>query len=118
MSILRKEIGHRMSKIVIHNETVYLSGQIPKDGTREIEEQTLSVLKKIESLLEQAGSDKQHLLSATIYISDMRLFSRMNEVWDNWVPEGHTPVRACVEAKMSKPSILVEISIIGAVKNI
>jgi enamine deaminase RidA (YjgF/YER057c/UK114 family) len=56
------------------------------------------------------------VLSATIYIKDMNDFSQMNEVWDNWVPEGFAPARACVEASMARDVLLVEISIIAAEK--
>jgi len=116
MSITRKETARRMSRIVIHNETIYLCGQVAKDSKQDITEQTRSMLEKVEFLLEEAGSDKQHLLSATIYIKEMQYFSAMNEVWDNWVPEGFAPARACVEAAMARPELLVEISVIAAVK--
>ncbi|MCP3852641.1 MAG: RidA family protein, partial [Gammaproteobacteria bacterium] len=66
------------------------------------------------TLLEQAGSDRKHILSTTIYIKDMKYFSEMNEVWDNWVPEGYAPARACVEASMARDALLVEISVIAA----
>ena len=116
MSVTRMEIGQRMSKIVIHNETIYLCGQVAKDANQGITEQTQTMLAKAESLLEQAGSNKEHILSATIYIKRMEYFAEMNAVWDNWVPEGHSPARACVEAAMARPELLVEISMIAAVK--
>lgn len=72
------------------------------------------MLEKVDALLIQAGSDRNHILSATIYIKDMQYFSEMNEVWDNWVPEGHAPARACVEASMAREALLVEISVIAA----
>jgi enamine deaminase RidA (YjgF/YER057c/UK114 family) len=114
--IERLETGQRMSRIVKHNGTIYLCGQVCKDATQGIKEQTASMLEKVEDLLEQAGSDKAHILSATIYIKDMQYFSKMNEVWDNWVPAGHAPARACVEARMARDVLLVEISIIAAEK--
>ena len=67
-------------------------------------------------LLEEAGSDRSHILSATVYIRDMKDFAAMNEVWDAWVPEGHAPARACVEARMARPELLVEVTIIAAKK--
>lgn len=114
--IERIETSRRMSRIVKHNDTVYLCGQVCKDASRGIKEQTASMLEKVEALLEQAGSDKKHMLSATIYIKDMTLFADMNEVWDSWVPEGHAPARACVEASMARDVLLVEISVIAALK--
>lgn len=106
----------RMSKIVIHNDTVYLCGQVAKDSEAGISGQTSTMLEKVDELLQQAGSDRDHILSATIYIKDMQDFAAMNEVWDNWVPEGHSPARACVQAQMAREALLVEISVVAAVK--
>ena len=104
----------RMSKIVIHNNTVYLCGQVAKDADTDIKMQTLTMLEKVDDLLTQAGSDREHILSATVYIKDMKYFSEMNEVWDAWVIEGHSPARACVEAALARPELLVEVSVIAA----
>ncbi len=114
--ITRQETRQRMSRIVEHNGTIYLCGQVCKDATQGIREQTITMLEKVEDLLEQAGSDKEHMLSATIYIKDMQYFAEMNNVWDNWVPEGHAPARACVTANMAREALLVEISVIAAKK--
>ncbi|MCG7496567.1 RidA family protein [Vibrio sp. Of7-15] len=114
--IERLETGQRMSRIVKHNGTIYLCGQVCADATQGIKEQTQTMLDKVEALLEQAGSDKEHMLSATIYIKDMKDFVEMNEVWDNWVPQGHAPARACVEASMARDALLVEISVVAAEK--
>jgi len=110
------ETKARMSRIVKHNGTIYLCGQVCKDATKGITEQTSSMLEKVDELLEQAGSDREHILSATIYVSDMKYFADMNAVWDAWVPEGHAPARACVEAKMARDVLLVEISVVAAEK--
>jgi enamine deaminase RidA (YjgF/YER057c/UK114 family) len=69
---------------------------------------------KVDALLSQAGSDRKQILSATIYVKDMRYFAEMNAVWDAWVPEGHAPARACVAAKMAREALLVEISVVAA----
>lgn len=116
MSIERQEVKQRMSRIVIHNDTIYLCGQVCADASKGIEEQTQTMLDKVDSLLEQAGSDREHMLSATVYVRDMKDFAAMNAVWDTWVPEGHAPARACVEARMARPELLVEISVVAAVK--
>ena len=105
----------RMSKIVIHNDTIYLCGQVAKDSDANIKEQTRTMLEKVDDLLKQAGSDRKHILSATIYIKEMKYFAEMNEVWDAWVIEGDSPARACVEASLARPELLVEISVIAAV---
>ena len=107
----------RMSEIVIHNNTVYLCGQVAEDSMKGIGEQTQTMLDKVDVLLKEAGSDREHILSATIYVKSMDYFSEMNAVWDSWVPEGHAPARACVEASMAREELLVEISVVAAVKN-
>jgi len=113
--IERIETKRRMSRIVKHNGTIYLCGQVCKDAKQGIKEQTESMLEKVDALLLQAGSDRKHILSATIYIADMQYFSEMNEVWDEWIPEGYAPARACVEASMAREALLVEISVIAAI---
>lgn len=115
--IERIETKKRMSRIVKHNGTIYLCGQVCKDAEQGIKEQTATMLKKVDDLLVQAGSDRKHILSATIYIKDMKYFAEMNEVWDNWVPEGYAPARACVEASMAREALLVEISVIAVESN-
>ena len=107
-----------MSKIVIHNNTVYLCGQVASDARADITQQTQTMLDKVDLLLQQAGSDKQHILSTTLYIKDMKYFSEMNAVWDAWVEEGYSPARACVQASMARPELLIEISVIAAVKHV
>ena len=111
--IERIETKKRMSRIVKHNGTIYLCGQVCKDAEQGIKEQTESMLEKVDLLLEQAGSGREHILSATIYIKDMKHFAEMNDVWDNWVPDGYAPARACVQASMAREALLVEISVIA-----
>ena len=116
MSIERLEVKPRMSRIVKNNGTIYLCGQVAADASAGITEQTATMLAKVDALLEQAGSDRKRILSATVYIKDMALFAEMNAVWDAWVPDGHAPARACVEASMAREELLVEISVIAAEK--
>jgi enamine deaminase RidA (YjgF/YER057c/UK114 family) len=105
-----------MSRIVKHNGTIYLCGQVCADASEDIVGQTQSTLDKVDALLVQAGSDRKHILSATIYIKTMDDFAAMNEVWDNWVPAGSAPARACVEAAMARDVLLFEISVVAAEK--
>ena len=114
MSITRKHTNQRMSQIVINGDTVYLAGQVAKDSSADITVQTQKVLEKIDALLAEAGSDKSKILSAQVWISSMGHFAAMNEVWDAWVPEGNAPARACIEARLASPDLLVEIGIIAA----
>ncbi len=115
-SITREGTAQRMSKIVKYNGMIYLCGQVADNTDEPIGSQTENMLAKVDALLEQAGSDREHILSATVYIRDMKDFAGMNAVWDAWVPEGHAPARACVEARMARPDLLVEVSIVAAPK--
>ncbi|MEA3382878.1 MAG: RidA family protein [Pseudomonadota bacterium] len=114
MNIERMETKQRMSRIVKHNGVIYLCGQVCADATQDITHQTQTMLDKVDNLLIQAGSDRKHILSATIYLKTMDDFAKMNEVWDNWVPEGYAPARACVTADMAREALLVEISVVAA----
>jgi len=115
MEITRHETAKRMSRAVVHNNTIYLCGQVAKDSSQGMAGQTASTLEKVDELLLGLGSHRDKILSATIYIKDMTLFAEMNEVWDNWVNPGQAPARACVEAAMAREELLFEISIIAAV---
>ena len=112
--IQRLHTGPRMSQAVIHNRTVYLAGQVADDPSQDVAGQTRQVLASIDRLLDEAGADKTRILSATIYLADIGTFAQMNSVWDTWVPQGHTPARATVEAKMAAPAYRVEIQIVAA----
>jgi enamine deaminase RidA (YjgF/YER057c/UK114 family) len=114
MTIKRSKVGARMSQSVVHGDTVYLAGQVADDPNTDVAGQTKQILAKIDGLLAEAGSDKSKLLSATVWLSDIRAFDEMNKVWDAWVSAGNTPARACVEAKLARANLLVEIGIVAA----
>jgi len=103
-----------MSQIVIHGDTVYLAGQVASDASADITVQTQQVLQKIDTLLAEAGSNKNNILSAQIWIASMGHFAQMNEVWDAWIADGHAPARACIEARLASPDLLVEVGIVAA----
>ena len=114
MKIERKEVGPRMSQIVVHGDTIYLAGVVAHANKgKSVTEQTKEILATIDKYLAQAGSDKSKLLSATIYIADMAKFAEMNAVWDAWVSPGNTPARATVEAKLAAPDYNVEIMVVA-----
>ena len=114
MTIQRFNTGKRLSEAVVHGNTVYLAGEVPDDGSKDIGGQTAEVLAKIERLLKQVGSDKAKLLSAQIFLPSMADFAGMNAVWEKWVVPGQTPARATIEAKLANPAYKVEIMCIAA----
>lgn len=111
--IERIETGPRMSKVVKYNGVAYLAGQVGQPGDS-IAEQTRDCLRRVDILLEQAGSSPEHLLQAVIWLSDMAYFDEMNAVWDEWVPAGHAPARACGEARLAHKDLHVEIIVTAA----
>ncbi len=102
-----------MSQAVIHNNTVYLSGQVGEPGAS-VAEQTRSILATIEALLAEAGSAKSKILSATIWLADMTNFAEMNAVWDAWLNGQDPPARATGEARLAAPDYKVEIIVVAA----
>ncbi|MGC2083619.1 MAG: RidA family protein [Bradyrhizobium sp.] len=115
MSIQRFETGPRMSQVVVHGNTVYLAGVVAqKTAGESVTKQTEEILSIIDGHLAKAGTDKSKLLSANIYITDMKTFGEMNAAWDAWVSPGNTPARATVEAKLAGPQFSVEIMVVAA----
>lgn len=116
--IQRHDIQTRMSRAVIHNGVAYLCGQVAGPDARhgDISEQTESMLARVDALLGEVGSDRRHLLTATIYLKDGGDFAAMNAVWDDWVVEGHAPARTCVTAAMPADELRVEITVSAAIK--
>jgi enamine deaminase RidA (YjgF/YER057c/UK114 family) len=115
MTIQRFESGPRMSRVVVHGETVYLAG-LTADATvgKSVAEQTKEILARIDALLNQAGTDKSKLLQAVIWLQDIRTVDEFNQVWDAWVVPGQTPARACIEARLQSPAKMVEIQVTAA----
>ena len=115
MTITRFDQGPRMSQAVVHGDTIYLAGQVAEPGAS-VTEQTRAVLAQVDALLERTGSDRNHLLSATIWLADMADFAEMNAVWDAWIAGGQAPARATGEAKLATPDYKVEVIITAAKK--
>ena len=113
MSIQRNGTTRRYSDSVIHNGTVYLV-EVPGNLEADITAQCENVLASIERQLSQLGSDKSRLLLVTIYLADMADYAALNQVWENWLPQGCAPVRACLQAKLSAPEYLVEMVVTAA----
>lgn len=114
MSVKRLEVGPRLSQAVVHGNTVFLAGIVAGDEPT-TKAQTQAILKKIDALLTAAGTSKSKLLSATIYLADMKKYDEMNAAWDAWVDPMNTPARATVEAKLAAQKYLVEIMVTAAI---
>jgi enamine deaminase RidA (YjgF/YER057c/UK114 family) len=116
--IERHHTGKRMSDIVVFmpagERVAWLAGQVAADPTADITGQARSVLGQIDALLAEIGSDKTQILSATIYLPDIKDFAAMNAVWDAWVPQGETPARATVEARLANAAYRVEMQVVAA----
>jgi enamine deaminase RidA (YjgF/YER057c/UK114 family) len=115
LTIQRIKTGARLSKAVVHGDTVYLAG-LTADTTagQGVAAQTQEILAAIDALLQEAGTDKSKLLQATIWLQDIRTVDEMNKVWDAWVPQGCAPARACIEARLQSPAKMVEIRVTAA----
>jgi enamine deaminase RidA (YjgF/YER057c/UK114 family) len=109
--ITRYESNNRLSKAVVANGFVFLSGITAEDVSGDIEAQTKSVLKQIDAYLAQAGTSKTQLVSANIWLSSIADAPGMNKVWESWIGRDNTPARATVESKLATPAILVEIMV-------
>lgn len=114
-SIHRFHVGDRLSEMAVFNQVAYLAGQVADDLGQDIKGQTTQVLAMIDKLLQEAGTDKAHILMAQIYLADLADFAGMNEVWDDWVAPGDAPPRATVQAKLANPGYRVEIVITAAI---
>ena len=114
-NIQRFHVGPRLSETAVHNGTIYLAGQVPDDTSLDIRGQTAQVLAMVDRLLAEAGSDKSHILMTQIFLRDITDIDAMNEVWDAWIPQGHTPPRATVQAAMAKVAYKIEIVVTAAV---
>lgn len=112
MTIERFGTKTRSSPVLRHNGVVYLTGQVGEGET--VTAQTESCLARIDALLEQAGTDKRHLLQATLWLHDMNDYDEVNKVWDAWVPEGTAPARNCGQVSVAVPGARVEIIIVAA----
>ena len=103
MSIRRIDVGPRMSDVVIHNDTIHLSGLVGEGNG--VAEQARDILAKVDRLLAKAGSDKSKLLQAVIWLTDISTFDEMNSVWEAWIDKQNPPARAtsAAVAAWSKP---------------
>jgi enamine deaminase RidA (YjgF/YER057c/UK114 family) len=113
MTLERHRSNQRMSQAVRSGNQLYLAGQVAKDPVPDIAEQTRQIFRSIEELLVMGGSSKQSMVSAMIWITDMDNFAAMNAVWDAWIAGENPPARACVQARLARSELLVEIQVVA-----
>lgn len=116
-AIRRAGTTPRYSDSTTHNGVVYCV-EVPPDETAPVAEQARAMLASLETLLEQAGSGRECLLMATLYLVDMADYDAINAVWDAWVPAGTAPSRACVQvARLARAGWRVEIAVQAALRS-
>ena len=113
MSIVRHQSAKILSGAVEANGMVYVAGTVADKRPASVRAQTEEILGKIDALLSQAGSDKSKIVSAQIWLADIRLRDEMNQAWLAWVDANNLPARACIEAKLATADMLVEIAVIA-----
>ncbi len=104
----------RLSGAVAHGGLVYLAGQVPDDATGDAQAQTADVLRQVDALLAEAGTDKTRLLSVTVVLRDIRDAPAMNRAWDAWLDPAHKPARMTIQAPLVDPDWRVEITGVAA----
>jgi enamine deaminase RidA (YjgF/YER057c/UK114 family) len=97
----------------VFGDLVFLSGVVADDKSADMKGQTAQVLKKIDAVLERAGTHKSRILSATVYMADAAQKDAMNEAWMAWVDRSNLPTRTAVGADLT-PGTMVEITIFAA----
>ncbi|MEE8663732.1 MAG: RidA family protein [Acetobacter sp.] len=110
MTILRLQPEERLTGAVVHNGIVYLAGQVADDASLDAEGQMRDILRQIDALLSEAGTDKSRLLSVQIFLTDMNDMAAMNRAWDEWLDRDNKPARATVEARLARPDWKVEVT--------
>ena len=112
--IVRHDPDTKLSDAVEYNGLIYLAGQVAAKLNVGMKEQTQDVLRQIDALLAKCGSSKSRILSATVYVNDMKLKPQMDEAWLTWVDQSNPPARATVEVQLGSPDTLVEIMCVAA----
>lgn len=113
MSVTRHEPRKILSCVVEGGGHVYTAGITADDFSLDVKGQTEQVLAEIDRLLAVAGTDKSKIMYATIWVPDIRLRDEMNVAWNAWTGGENLPARACIEAKLAAPNILVEIAVVA-----
>lgn len=100
--IRRLGTASRWSDVVIH-QGVAQWVEVAEDSSADVRGQAEQVLRQIDATLVQVGSSRTRILSVLIYLHDLADAPALNAAWDEWVPQGHAPIRACVQAGLAPP---------------
>jgi enamine deaminase RidA (YjgF/YER057c/UK114 family) len=114
MLIERHELEPILANVVAVGHRVFTAGAIADDTSLDVAGQTRQALADIDKYLGLCNSNKRQILTAVIWLADIRWRDDMNKAWLEWVDPAHLPARACIEAKMADPRCLVEIAIVAA----
>ena len=109
------EHGPLISRGVIHNGTLFLSGVTASDFNGDVGSQTREALQTIDEYLTEAGTNKDNVLTVHIWLADMARFRDMNTIWNKWVDAEKPPARTCVSGTLYRTDCLVEITITAVV---
>ena len=112
--IQRHGVTRRWADAVVYNGTAHFV-EVADDSTQDIRGQVAQVLAQIDGRLSLVGSDNTRMLQVLIYLADLKDGPALNALWEAWLPEGHAPARACVQAGLA-PGYLVEMVITAAVR--
>ena len=122
MSIVRHEMGPRFSEMTVTriggSNLIVLSAQVAENTSLGIEGQTAEILRFVDRLLAHVGANKTHIISVRIYLASVGDYAAMNSVWDEWVPQGHTPARSTVGAKLINPEYKIEMEVTAVVDQV
>lgn len=107
------------NQAVLINNTLYTSGQIainPKTGdlvTQSIEAETTQVMENLKAVLTAADMNFENVIKVSIFISDMEMFSKINQVYGSYFNEATAPARETVQVANLPKYVNVEISAIA-----
>ena len=106
----------RLSGAVVHGGLVWLAGQVADDAGLDAEGQTADILRQVDALLREAGTDKSRLLSVTVVLADIADAPAMNRAWDRWLDPAAKPARMTIQAPLVDPAWRVEITGVAALR--
>ena len=117
MSIQRIDTKPTYSEIVIHNNTVYLSGQVAQQyAGQDFKSQAKEVFSMVDFHLQRVGSSKGKILNLQVFLTDPENYGAMNKVFLEWMPEGKAPARNTIcGVKFPNPGWAIEVVVTAAI---